>query len=590
MTKKKGKYHPSQANETIPAEQRVEQLRKQGESIEKISNILKAEKYNQAEIMGALKVRIQDIDSAWKGGSEKQSDNGNGTLTVYTDTTGASQKPPAQPQPKGRDYSYEPITEEAKTLARLLSSTAGVNPILMGGILEDLDANPEFYKQDQSELMDALERAGLSRPRAASVVKGWIKKFIDEDEENEVITKKKKQIETAEDALDQAVTRTLKLQQLKALQVDPIDSYLEDAMKMRKMRLLDQEIGVDSPSRYASGEEIIEMEPLLDAEGKEVKNKDGAVQYITRKIKRAPNAIHSGTSSNDDQMLERMMKLMQFKVMADIMGNRNQMPASPYIAVSTKPIIGEDGKPVMDQFGNQVMEITQTPIPMQNQGTNNGANDTIVKILSDMVTAERSNSQSAITELASTVNKQNDSQLGYLQTRLDAMENTDPTDGIIAMVDKLKTLGVLGAEKTDNIELKKLDIDLQRWKHDNSTQLQKWIWEQKQMMADKQYARGQLKELGSSIRHGIEKLGVPLVKGVAEGLQQGVRNTNGGGRKSAPQQQQQTQQSAGANDDLTHATNDELIQASKEADDAERVVTKAKRNIAEEMDRRGVKV
>lgn len=71
----------------------------------------------------------------------------------------------------------------------------------------------------------------------------------------------------------------------------------------------------------------------------------------------------------------------------------------------------------------------------------------------------------------------------------------------------LKELGfVKGGLKTENVEVKKLQINLEKWRHDSNTKLQQWIWEQKQQMKDKEYARAQLKELGGSIRTGIEKL------------------------------------------------------------------------------------
>lgn len=56
--------------------------------------------------------------------------------------------------------------------------------------------------------------------------------------------------------------------------------------------------------------------------------------------------------------------------------------------------------------------------------------------------------------------------------------------------------------------------------------------EQTQQMKDKDYARTQLKEIGKSIRTGIEKIGVPLANGFADGHRAGrFRN--------APRQQNQ---------------------------------------------------
>ncbi len=60
-------------------------------------------------------------------------------------------------------------------------------------------------------------------------------------------------------------------------------------------------------------------------------------------------------------------------------------------------------------------------------------------------------------------------------------------------------------------------------------------------MKDKESARALLKELSGSIRTGIEKLGVPLANGFADGLREGrlrsaSRQQNHGARAAAQEQ------------------------------------------------------
>jgi translation initiation factor RLI1 len=97
------------------------------------------------------------------------------------------------------------------------------------------------------------------------------------------------------------------------------------------------------------------------------------------------------------------------------------------------------------------------------------------------------------------------------------------------LTSRLKEVGfVEGGLKTENVEVRKLRIDLEKWKRENNTKLQQWIWEQKQQMKNREDARAQLKELGGSIRTGIEKLGVSLAKGFADGLRESrIRSSSG---------------------------------------------------------------
>ena len=74
-------------------------------------------------------------------------------------------------------------------------------------------------------------------------------------------------------------------------------------------------------------------------------------------------------------------------------------------------------------------------------------------------------------------------------------------------------------------------------------------------MKDKEYARAQLKELGVPIRTGIEKLGVPLANGFADGLREGrLRN--------APRQQNQGA-TASAHEQLVAAETTPVVQQSR---------------------------
>jgi hypothetical protein len=105
---------------------------------------------------------------------------------------------------------------------------------------------------------------------------------------------------------------------------------------------------------------------------------------------------------------------------------------------------------------------------------------------------------------------------------------------------------------------------------------------------------------GGSIRTGIEKLGVPLANGFADGLREGrlrsaPRQQNQGAKNPA-QEQVVTQEANGGSTtqsdqtDLGKLNNDELVNTLGEAQKAEKVVENAKKQLVQEANRRGLKI
>jgi hypothetical protein len=119
-------------------------------------------------------------------------------------------------------------------------------------------------------------------------------------------------------------------------------------------------------------------------------------------------------------------------------------------------------------------------------------------------------------------------------------------------------------------------------------------------MKDKEYARAQLKELGGSIRTGIENLDIPFANGFADGLPEGrlrsASKQQNQGAKTPAQEQVVTQEANRGSTtqpqetDLEKLNDGELVNTLGEAQKAEKVVENAKKQLVQEANRRGLKI
>jgi hypothetical protein len=319
----------------------------------------------------------------------------------------------------------------------------------------------------------------------------------------------------------------------------------------------------------------------------------------------------------NQKMMNQIMTMMMLKMMNEqhspqqgAFGSNNPMGAFMFPEIEYAL---QDGKILTDGYGNPVpSKVRYVPMTAYMMGGQNHAQtqqqqapvgyDKMFDVMGDALKSERDAKNELVKTLAESTTKLSEQQTDFLKTRLDALEQSDPIETFVQLTSKLKDLGyVEGGPKTESVEVKKMQMDLEKWKHENNTKLQQWIWEQKQQMKDKEYARAQLKELGGSIRTGIEKLGVPLANGFADGLREGrlrsaPRQQNQGGAKAAAQEQVVTTEtnrgstSQPQESDLGKLNDDELVNTLGEAQKAEKVVENAKKQLVQEANRRGLKI
>jgi hypothetical protein len=318
------------------------------------------------------------------------------------------------------------------------------------------------------------------------------------------------------------------------------------------------------------------------------------------------------------KMMNQIMTMMMMKMMGEqqrgsqgAFGTFGSSPMSAFMFPEIEYAV-EDGKIITDGYGNPVpSRMRYVPMTAYMMGPNHSQTsqstsspagyDKMFDVMGDALKSEREAKNDLVKTLAESTTKLSEQQTDFLKTRLDALEQSDPIETFVQLTSRLKELGfVEGGPKTENVEVKKLQIDLEKWKHESNTKLQQWIWEQKQQMKDKEYARAQLKELGGSIRTGIEKLGVPLANGFADGLREGrlrstPRQSSAVGKGSSQEQTIATESNGSSTNqteqtDLGKLNDDELVNTLGEAQKAEKVVENAKKQLVHEANRRGLKI
>lgn len=127
--------------------------------------------------------------------------------------------------------------------------------------------------------------------------------------------------------------------------------------------------------------------------------------------------------------------------------------------------------------------------------------DKMFDVMGDALKSEREAKNDLVKTLAESTTKLSEQQTDFLKTRLDSLEQSDPIETFIHLTSRLKELGfVEGGPKTENVEVKRPQFDLEKWKHENNIKLQQWISEQ---MKGKEYARALLKELVGQFEPGL---------------------------------------------------------------------------------------
>jgi hypothetical protein len=161
-------------------------------------------------------------------------------------------------------------------------------------------------------------------------------------------------------------------------------------------------------------------------------------------------------------------------------------PMSPFMFPEIEYAL-EDVKVLTDGYGNPVpSKMRYVPMTAYMMGGQNHSQtqqqqtpigyDKMFDVMGDALKSERDAKNELVKTLAESTTKLSEQQTDFLKTRLDALEQSDPIETFVQLTSKLKDLGyVEGGPKTESVEVKKMQMDLEKWKHENNTKLQQWI-------------------------------------------------------------------------------------------------------------------
>jgi hypothetical protein len=556
---------PSEACLNKPVEERFQELKNEGNDLKTIIIRLDNEEYNQREIAHVVHKNPKQIKAIVNGDDPKigeetanplsrQSANGNNAERNLSDSS-----------------SKDDITDDdAKLLKDILEQTSGINSEKTEKVVRFYQSRKTKFAENPMLIYNLLTGAGLSPYRAQGVLTNFLQY-------------------TSNGEYEMMAPMMMAGGMISTSSMIPM--------------VLNRKTG-----RYEPNEE--DEDPEMKKLARE--DKKFAVQMMREDME------DRRAERKQQKMMNQIMTMMMMKMMGEqqrgsqgALGAFGSSPMSAFMFPEIEYAV-QDGKILTDDYGNPVpSRMRYVPMTAYMMGPNHSQSaqsssapagyDKMFDVLGDALKSEREAKNDLVKTLAESTSKLSEQQTDFLKTRLDSLEQSDPIETFVQLTSRLKELGfVEGGPKTENVEVKRLQIDLEKWKHENNTKLQQWIWEQKQQMKDKEYARAQLKELGGSIRTGIEKLGVPLANGFADGLREGrLRSTprqQNQGAKTDAHEQVVTQEANGGSTtqpqetDLGKLNNDELVNTLGEAQKAEKVVENAKKQLVQEANRRGLKI
>jgi len=367
---------------------------------------------------------------------------------------------------------------------------------------------------------------------------------------------------------------------------EKIDQSINDAFRKRiqeaKIRILEK-LQEGEKKEYLSFQDLVGLKLLFPeafGEGVEERTKISTMADDISRIvmlkglfpeafsaKRVEEGEKREAKDEIDKALERQAKIATIRAM--------QMQSGFPFGTQLIPALDKDGKPMVDSSGTPVYKVVPTAFPSQPQQT-----DQVFELLK----IEKERAGKLEEKLIDTVKESTAKDTKILEDRIKDLESRDPLAYFTNVVDKLRNLELFKTSP-ESLEVTKLKTDLQKWMHEESMKMKrwskeqdiafrKWLDERKEHREEMKQAREQIKELGKTLRAGMKEVGGPLAKAVGEGVREGAIRRKPAAASQAPKKT------------IQEMSEGELRDQLKKAEEAERVVTEAKRKIIEELNRR----
>jgi hypothetical protein len=515
-------------------------------------------------------------------------------------------------KPKGAVSKIDELdlrTDDATALRSILKRTLGVASPQAISLLEEVEADPHFYRTNPIQLYSSLTLMGLSNDRAKGVAQQYAARVGDKKTRErfdkamlnlDVDEGAGKPEATPEDRFQKMFERALRLREMelmgtvlgtgKAPEPKAPEPRRGDERLDRLMDRAEEYKVMSTIFKDESGMKSVQAEEVTEYE--RTKNDDGTEQFIpVRTIKRPlpPSGTQQQPAQDEfDKILTQMAKVQMVKMLGAGVGGAGAVPGMETI---TEPILDAEGHPIFDKLGQPVVRTHTVPSGAGAKGASDLAvllqladkqQEGMVKV-AEIMKEKDGGSVGDLTQLMlKRIDQLGDSQIKMLTDQVNALQNQDPLGYVSDLVDKLKKIGAFGG-KEQSLEVAKLSTDLEKWEFDKDQEFKRWAWEQRQTMEDKKYARKQLEEFGRTVREGIEKVAAPVAKGFQEGyVEQSKRSPAGSVRTQRPAEQ--------AEKDIKDMSDEEIQAMLGKVNTAEKTVEKARENLVAEISRRGIKV
>jgi hypothetical protein len=251
----------------------------------------------------------------------------------------------------------------------------------------------------------------------------------------------------------------------------------------------------------------------------------------------SPYGVPRNPNKEEEEVdLDKYMKrLLQAQTIATLRQQNQPFPwMMPWVSVKLEPVLDSSGKVVKDEFGNPVYRTVTMPMisPEGLSGASKGETKggSIAEEIAKMEKQRADQLEQRYLTLLETTSK---ARIEELEKRLEALASRNPLEDAVDMVEQLKKLGLVG--NTGNLDIEKLKLDLEKWRHEQEIAMEKWREEMKMRREEREEGRERMKVFGETIKEGIVRMGAPLAQAFADGYRAGTGVTPKTSSTATPQ-------------------------------------------------------
>lgn len=351
-------------------------------------------------------------------------------------------------------------------------------------------------------------------------------------------------------------------------------------------------------------EEETFFDPLVDQEGKPVLDEDGAQKTRRRVVRRfvptGQRAVPQGGDVGSTGWMDTMTKFLGMKMMVQAV-NPMGMGGIGMSNVATKQVVlrDEEGKIVYDQMKQPIVLTETTPVAPQTSQFDpvdfaERQTESVIR-LAEVFKGGNNGSLSAdklVERFLDQLDRSNQAYLKRLEGDIEGYQQYDPIANLGKTLEGLEKIGLdfSSQPQTENIEIAKMNNNLEMYRIDKHDEWERWKVEQAQKERDREFGVGQMDRVTEVISTAIDKIGGPLANGFKDGLVIGAKSRveAAAARPAADPQQQPTGPMDAER--IRAMSNEELLSYLQHVNNADGVVNATRKLVVAEIGIRGLQV